>query len=236
MNITHFGERDRDPTGAIGAVSYKVSAILIAVLLPVVAMLFSVNVIFRMPDLYSFEFDRSEVTQELGIDVSAQKLSTVISNYMLHKTDEFALVAESNGKDIAVFSITDAAKMDRIRDLMDISFAILCISFPIVVALFVIVRLFSKKRYLKYACRAAWAIFGLFMLIFVVFAAADDLRHSFTNKFLGVIASSEDIFSQLFTNYFRFEATAFVFIVSTILLGILVSVGRRFYRDTKMFA
>jgi hypothetical protein len=235
INITRFRERESNPSEAIGPVTFKISAILIAMMLPLIVTLFAANVVFRMPDLYSFEFDRSEIAQEVGIDVSAKKMSSTISNFMLHKTDEFSLIAEYKGKDTPILSITDAVRMEKIRGLMDTTFVIWCIITPLSLVLFILTLLFGKKKHLKYACRVSVVIYFVLLLAFAYVAATDGIRHKLTEMFLGADAGAGGLFPQLFTNYFRFEAAAATFVISAIFLGILISICRRFYKETNMF-
>ena len=57
--------------------------------IPIVSILAAANLITRAPDLYSFEFTRSQVLTENKIRIDEKELSEYISDFMLGKEDEF---------------------------------------------------------------------------------------------------------------------------------------------------
>jgi hypothetical protein len=235
-NIIGLTETRHDVAGMIGRFLIRVAAALIAIMIPLCVVLFAANVVFRVPDLYSFEFDRSEIAKEIQLEADSKQISTVISDYMMHKTDKFSLLAEYKGRDSSVFTIIDASRMHMMRSLLDKTFYLMCFMFVLTLIFFLLILVFGRKRHLRYSFRASIAVYLLSLGGLVYFATADEPRHWVMEDLLQITFTAEDVLPQLFDKFFLTEVSLAIAAISLIIYVILYSIARRFYKENNMFA
>jgi hypothetical protein len=70
---------------------YRILFVVIAVCIPAVSILSAFNIVFRMPDLYRYEFNRYEVASQVDLGITDDELGQFFSDFMMEKKDDFDL-------------------------------------------------------------------------------------------------------------------------------------------------
>ncbi|MDR2156703.1 MAG: hypothetical protein LBO81_02845, partial [Clostridiales Family XIII bacterium] len=94
-------------------------AAVFALTVPISAIFFAANLVFRLPDLYNFDISRTVVAEDIELKTKTDAIGDLISDYMFHRTDYFQLRAEYQGREKPVFSINDGMNIGRYRTLLD---------------------------------------------------------------------------------------------------------------------
>ena len=84
-------------------IGYKIILVILTVCIPFVTLITAFNVVLRMPDLYVYEFNNTEITSEIDLEMTGDELGHFFSDFMFGKQDEFKLYAEYRGREQAVF-------------------------------------------------------------------------------------------------------------------------------------
>ncbi|MDR3305077.1 MAG: hypothetical protein LBS85_03460 [Clostridiales Family XIII bacterium] len=237
-NIAGYRETRRgSQSGALTYALMRVCAVLLAVMIPFTAALFAGNIIFRVPDLYSFEIGRSEILKDLELSVSADEIADAISEYMMHKSEELSVTAEVRGKQIPVFGFMEQVRVHALRGVLDKSFVVMCAMAVLSAVFFVLVLFFGRKKYLRHSFLAAIAVYIAIMCGTLYLAAADGALDPLMEKLLGDAPRPGDLLPEMFGQVFRMEAFAAVFVISLFVFVIVYSIAKRLTREEeRMFA
>jgi hypothetical protein len=220
--------RGRDAADVVGGVLIGVCAVLLAVLLPLATVMAGVNIVFRIPDLYAFEVDRGEVLNEVKLEITAEQIGDVISDYFRHKTDDFTLTAELRGRTIQVFTFFEKARMEQFRMILDKCLTVLAGAAGLFVVLFFLLFAFGRKRLLRGAFRGSVAVYILMIGFAGAFVGIDTLRTQIMGM-LELTFSGDERLLQFFGPVYRIEAAGAVIGISLILYVAIFSVARRLY-------
>jgi hypothetical protein len=227
-NITPYNEAEADIKGPASFVIAHLLAILLAFSVTFVSIPAATNLILRVPDLYSFDLSRTGVLKEAGLevrvkgkDVAASTVGSLISGYMLHKTDDFQLTATFQGRKKPVFTVGDGAAIQKLRRELDSTLP----AAPAGLAVFLIafIYLFRAGRYtlLRRSYGAAWIIYLLSLcgLAFVLYYG--DVGTQVWRDTLGIGLGRSDTLTSLFDNSFFLSA----YIVVTVLSLVIMIIG-----------
>ena len=207
-------ERTRDMMAHITMGFLTVASVLFCILA-------SINIVFRVPDFYRFEFDRTGILSKLDIGISGTDMGSMFSKFMLHQTDNFNVEAEYEGINREIFNQTEGATMGNFRVLLGVLLIITVISLIITVACIVILHIKSLARSLRVALNIALGVYiaaiaGI-AVYFNVFNGDIALKNSMTvGKF-----AADDLLQQMFDGRFTLDATVIVLAISFILMMII---------------
>ena len=215
----------------------KICAILLVIFLPLVSMFAAANIIFRLPDLYQFDLDRTEVAREIQLEMGTGEISNLFSDYMFHKTDEFkpAKNVMFQGKESSVFTRPDRIAMERSRSLLDRAFILFLPFFPLTVFMIVLLLRIGQRRDLWIGYNLGLILYGLIALSALVLGSFPSDRHALYQWMVDVRFTKIDVLPQLFDNGYYVEAACFIIAISAILLFIGRSVIKKFAVLNKMF-
>lgn len=203
--------------------------------IPVVTILGSLNVVFRMPDLYSFEFTRNQVANEISLSMTDDQLAGFFSDFMTGKEKHFDLFTEYRDREQDVFNATEQANMEYVRKLLNLTLYVLGGA----AFLMVIISLILLLRKLKYELRVAFK-FGILVQTVIlvachVFMNLKDQRQFFYGKLFAHPFGADDVLPLMLTKEFAQISLAAVSVISFILLFILASILWRLTKPRRMF-
>ena len=226
-NITgYLGSGKPDSAGAVAAL-FHILAALIAILLPLSLMTLAAGIVLRVPDLMSFEIDRSGVLQEFGVDATPDEVADEISGYLRHKKDSLELTTQVAHKDVPVFSFMDEVNLDRIRALLDKALYPSIGALALSAALFAIALLAGRRRHLTRAMRASAAIYACAACFTLALALHPPLREAVFSWQPGVDFSGGGLLPRLFGGLYPILSAGMSCLVSFIIYITLYSVARR---------
>jgi len=217
------------------SIIYRILLIVIAISLPVVSVLSAFNIVFRLPDLYVYEFNRMEIANEIDLGIQDEELGRFFSDFMKGKEDDFDLFTEYRDREQSVFGTVEQTNMENARKLLNYSLYILggC-AFLVILSYFIF--LVKKKKYeLRVSFKAGILVFTLMQLLLF---AANYFKQSrtflydliFTNSF-----GADDVLPLMLTEQFAQLSLVAVSAVGLVILVILASVTWRLTKPRRMF-
>jgi hypothetical protein len=181
----------------------------------------AINVLFRIPDFFRFEFDRVEVTSNLDLSITSTDLGSFFSKFMLHSNPSFSLSAEYEGSERELFNRSEAMMMENFRVLLDVLLLLAIVAFVLTVFLIVIMQFNRMARNMRRALNVALVIYlvtmvglGLYIIIFDGYKALQNIM--FSKKFAG-----DDLLQQMFDGQFPIDSAVAIVVISFIFMMII---------------
>ena len=239
-NLPRYDENKIDTVAIAHYTAGKICALILAIFLPLVPLLGAANVIFRLPDLYQFDFDRTESFREIQLtlgDKTGQELGLLISRFMKHEIDEFrpAENVQFQGKESSVFTRPDRTAMDRARNILDNLRIIFFLVFPAVAIVILLLIRFKRRRDFWIGYNIGLGLYGLIAISLLVLSSFPEDRYNLFQWIVGVKFSELDILPQLFDNGFYVESAVLVVAVSTVILFVGRTFVKKYAVQDRMF-
>jgi hypothetical protein len=224
-NITPYNETEGADIGGFASriISYLL-AILFALSVIFITMPTAANIIFRVPDLYSFDLSRTGILKEASLDVKTSKVGGVISDYMMHKTDDFQLTAKFQGRAKPVFTIGDGAAMQKLRRVLDGTVPAVPAGLAVFLIAFICLYKMQRFKYLRRAFGAAWVIYVLTLIGLAVALYYGDVKMQIWHDILGIRLSGTDMLPGLFGSGYFLSAYISVTVISLVIMIVCGSV------------
>lgn len=202
--------------------------------IPVTSVLIAENLVSRAPDLYNYEFTKSQVLYDINAGVSDKEMGEYFSDFMMGKEKEFTYIADED-RPVNLFNANESGTMEQVRYLLNVSAVILSAAVFIgtVAAAVFLYRL--QKEKVRTAYKWSWAVYagiiiGLFASIYI--PAVNDIvfQWLYTDGF-----GADSLLMQLITPVFIRDWFIADFIISLIAMIVLGSVILRITRPKRMF-
>lgn len=214
---------------------YRTLAVLVAVCVTAVTILGACNIVFRMPDLYIYEFNSQELSSQIDLDMGDDELGTFFSDFMKGSIEEFDLFIEYRDRDQNVFSTVEQINMEHARKLLDDS---LYAFGGFVVILLTLYGVFLHKKW-KYELRGA---FKLGIIFFVAAQAAlhitfniESIRLFYYQFIFPVSYGADDVLPLMLTERFARLSMFANSAVAFVLLLIFASATWKLTKPRRMF-
>ncbi|MDR1573556.1 MAG: hypothetical protein LBS24_04550 [Clostridiales Family XIII bacterium] len=201
--------------------------------IPLICILAAVNVSARLPDIYRYEFNRSEIIGEMGLGVTSDELARFFSQYMLGTLDDFQYTDVKRER--PVFGIGEAVFMGRLRSLLNLS--LFCLAGMVCFALFTYWFLLrqGRKEAVRFAYKAGMVLYaGLVAGIAFLLYKGDLLARAF-DRFLLYRFEETDAVPQLLPPVIVLEIAVVAAVLSLIVLLAGYSITKRLTRVVGMF-
>lgn len=222
--------------GKGAAVVLKVIGVLLMVTISFSALAAAYNLALRMPDLYGYEMNRTQLAKEARLDKKDDEIGEFFSAFMMGKEEKFEFIAEYQGREQSIFHLREQLVMERFRDLMDVVFFTFLGLFTLTVLGYIIMFSYGKRQELRTAFKGSVIIFlalsVLSVLVFLIPATREmAVGLFFTQPFL-----EEELLGRVFTITFAKRLLMAVTVISTVFLLIGGSLTWRWTRTRRMFA
>lgn len=214
---------------------YRTLLIIIAVSIPAVCMMGAFNIVYRLPDLYAYEFNRSQVANEIDLGIKDDELGRFFSDFMKGKEEDFDLFTEYRDREQSVFGTVEKINMENARKLLNYSIYILGGAVLLAAASYSILLARKKKYELRMAFKGGIAVFTFLVAALFAAYALDWSRaflygHIFINQF-----GADDVLPLILTEQFARLSLVAVSAVGLVFLIILASVTWRLTKPRRMF-
>ncbi|MDR3295473.1 MAG: DUF1461 domain-containing protein [Clostridiales Family XIII bacterium] len=208
--------------------------VLLILVLPVICILAAANLTFRLPDVYRYEFSRSEVTKEIGLDLSQDELADFFSAYMFGDGD-FQKTAWYMGRERPVFGRGEGTVMGQFRNLLNLSARVLAAAFLLALFSFWFLLRQDKKEALRIAWRAASVLYAACIVALFALFSFEELHTQLYEWYFVYSFDEADILPLLLSRAFFLENAVVVTVLSLIILAVGYSVTKRLTRPDRMF-
>ncbi len=216
-------------------VFYRIIIVVIAVCIPAVSILSAFNIVFRMPDLYRFEFNRNQTASQVDLGITDDELGQFFSDFMMGKKDDFDLFTEYRDREQAVFGTVEQINMENARKQLNLTLYILG-GAGILSILGYLILLMKKKKYeLRTAFKGGILVFTATLVLFYFLLNTDQTR-MFLYRYVFIDPfGADDVLPLMLTKQFSQLGLVAISAVSFIILLILASVTWRLTKPRRMF-
>ncbi|MDD2215213.1 MAG: DUF1461 domain-containing protein [Eubacteriales bacterium] len=194
--------------------------------LPVFSILAAENLICRAPDLYTYEFTKTQITREARIGVSERDLGEFFSDYFLGKKEEFSYITEYQDREQDLFNLRESNVMRNIRELLNHLTLFMFGVVLITIAAYWILLHYNRKEGIRLAFKWSlvfygilWVTFGLILFPWAPFKSLE----------------TEDLLLRLITSGFITDWFLAGIFISAVVMGILGSITWKLTKPRRMF-
>jgi hypothetical protein len=199
----------------------RILAPILLISIPLFVIIAVDNTLLRLPDLYEYHFLSSETLDERMIAADEDAVSKLMSDYLLHKTDQFQMKEDLEYMPADVFTKADGAMMQMLRTFLDTQAMIGVFMLLITIILIVFLLRRKERDLLLQSFYYSLPVFALMKIIEVVLMVFGSLRYRVCGIPTVEMVDSEDLIPALLNNgYFRSLAIA-EFALSIVLLGVI---------------
>lgn len=214
---------------------YRILFVAIAVCIPLVCITSAFNIVYRLPDLYSYEFNRNQTANEIDLGMKDDELGRFFSDFMKGKEKEFDLFTEYRDREQSVFGTVEKINMENARKLLNDSLFVFGGAALLAVVSYCVLLARKKKYELRVAFKGGIFIFAV--LVAALFAALhlDQLREFLYNHIFVSQFGADDVLPLILTEQFAKLSLIAVSAVGLVFLIILASVTWRLTKPRRMF-
>ena len=235
-NLRSFSAPGRDIFAKPFPAFTKILAILLAIFIPLTSLLLAANIVFRVPDLYNFEINRTSALEEAEISVDEDgAIGELISSYMFHKTDTFQILHEFHGGKVGLFTDNDKQAIEKYRAFMDKTFILLVIIFVISIGGFIFMCATKWIRRLRKAYNVAFLFYIAILLGSIAVFLNTEAFASLVNKILGVTLGGNDVLIMIFPPSLVTVSGLAIIAISLLVMLVGNSIVRYLTKDYRMF-
>lgn len=217
------------------SIFYRILFVVIAISIPIVCILGALNIVYRMPDLYVYEFNKFQVTDEVDLAMKDDELGQFFSDFMTGKQDEFNLFAEYRDREQTVFGAVEQMNMENARRLLNKTLYIIGGAAALMV-ISSFVYLIKKKKYeLRIAFKGGILLFAIVtVILFILFNINQSREILYSLIFINPFGA-DDVLPLMLTEHYAQLSLIAVSVVGLVLLVILASVLWRLTKPRRMF-
>lgn len=179
--------------------SQVIAGILVAII-PIIALLLAGNIVFRVPYIYQYEFRAQEVFHEIDLNVSEEDFGEQVSDYLLHKSNEFQLEGEYNNRVQEIFNTEEQIAIGSYRTFLDKLFLLGVVLLAAAIVIYVVLRHWKEKQLLRTAFKFSTAVFTVcFVLIMIAASNTEQIQRFFFEHVFSYEFVADDLIPDLFT-------------------------------------
>jgi hypothetical protein len=243
-NIKPWSEDDAARSRGGRAAAAKALAVFIALSLSGAFIPLAINIVFRVPDFYSFNLDQTQAVAETGLNTKNDKIADAISSFMRHKTDEFQLNADvgegegvggSESDPVPLFTAGDGAVMKTLRSFLDNILVIGFTSLAVFVALCAMLTRWRRPRELRRGFIGGFVLYGAAICFTAAVIVFDPPAKRLWTDVIGARFTPEDTMPKLFGGGFFLVSWIAVTVITLVIMLILLSVMNKLTKSDMMF-
>ena len=202
--------------------------------IPVTSFLIAENLVCRAPDLYNYEFTKSQVLYEIDAGVSDNEMGEFFSDFMMGKEKEFTYIADED-RPVNLFNANESGTMKQVRYVLNVSAVILSAAVFIGTAAAAVFFYRLQKEKVRMSYKWSWAVYtgmiiGFFASIYIPAVNKTVFQWISADGF-----GAESLLLQLITPVFIRDWFIANFIISLIAMIVLGSEILRITRPKRMF-
>lgn len=213
----------------------RVVSVIIAICVPVVVILSASNIVFRMPDIYIYEFRNMEIVREVNLGITDEELGQFFSDFMKGSNEEFELLTEYRDREQSVFGPNEQFNMDNARKLMNYTVYALGASVLLIIISYWFLMNKKRKSALRMAFKGGIAVFATLQILLYALFFNDRARSFFYDLIFTSPYDADDVLPMILTEHFAKLCMYANSIISIIIMLILLSITLRLTKPRRMF-
>lgn len=164
----------------------RILAPILIVSIPMSVLLSVDNVLMRLPDVYKYHLLSNNILGERMVAADESKVAQLISNFLVHKTNQFQMKENLAYMPADVFTKADGKMMEHVRALLDMQ-AIVGLGMLLVTIILIVFLLRQKERdLLLQSFYFSLPVFALMKIVDAMLMMFNPLR----NRVFGIPAPS----------------------------------------------
>jgi hypothetical protein len=231
-NVRFWG--DPDPMRDYGLESRaKLSKLLAVILAAAIAgglLEVASGIIFRVPDLYSFDLGRTQALKKANIGADRDEVAAAVSAYMRHKADSLGIEARVDGSMTRLFTDGDARTMRLLRFSLDNIVVIGVTSLALALALYLMLLRWNRPRELVSGVTGGFIAFGAILAFFAAGIRFGGPVGLLWSGLIGVDFAAGDMLPELFHRGLFMSGLLAAAFVTLVIMLVLLSATRRLAR------
>lgn len=212
---------------------YKILFVALVICIPVTSIVTAVNVIFRPPDFYAYEFQKIQNDDEVMGKISEQDVAEFFSDFMWGKEKTFSYNPSTEAQDAGLFTINEQIIMEEVRRNVNRITLVGGVAVLTVLGVCLYFRNTKEKQLLREAYKYSiifYGIFGTAIGILLELNQITDFHWISSEAFRG-----DDILSKIVTEVFVRDAFWVGIGISALLMGIIAYVIWKISKPRRMF-
>ena len=209
---------------------YRVLVIMIAVCIPLVSIFGALNLVYRIPDIYVYEFNSKQIAAEVDLEITDDELGTFFSDYMKGKEENFDLFAEYRDREQAVFGTGEQINMANARTILNDTLYILGGAALLVLVSYAICIAKKRKQELRVAFKGGIIVFAVVQVGLYAAFFTDFSRNFFYHKLYINPFGADDVLPLMLTKHF---AELSLYAITAVSLVITIAIASATWRLTK---
>ena len=217
------------------SIFHRIIFFIIAVSIPVVCILSAFNIVFRMPDLYVYEFNKNQIADEIDLGMKDDELGKFFSDFMIGEKANFELFTEYRDREQDVFGTMEQINMENARRLLNDTIYILGGAFVLAAAGCSIYLVRKRKYELRIAYKGGVLVYTVMMVILFVAFNIDQSKEFLYHRIFVNQFGTDDVLPLMLTEQFAQMSLIAITAISLIVLVILASIIWRLTKPRRMF-
>jgi len=213
----------------------KMIAPLLIVLIPLMVMFVCNNVLLRMPDLYKYQMNSSEVLSDNMISADDEKVAELFSSYMMKKTDHFNMKEDLEYMPENLFNVTDGKVMHNVRDLLNREAAAAAALLAFIVAIYIYLYRKKEKDLILRNFNFSIAGFGVLSVINILSLVTGTLRNVFYGSILDYKFPKDDLLTAILDQSFFWRFAAASVILGLVMMAVFLYITYSIAGRNNMF-
>lgn len=187
----------------------RILAPILMISIPLFVIMAVDNTLMRLPDLYNYHFLSTEILNERMVAADEDDVSQLMSDYLLHKTDQFQMKEDLEYLPAEVFTDADGAMMKVLRSLLDTQAIVGVVMLLMTILLIVFIIRQKERDLLLRSFYYSLPLFALFKIIGIVMMVFGPIRYRvFGIPIAGAEGEGSLIPALLDDSFFRLLAVA----------------------------
>lgn len=211
-------------------------SVILVITVPVFVLTLSQNLTFRLPDVYLYYFNDSQVLSKIYTSLTNAEMADAIADFMnSHNPVEFQVFEPTGYDELAIFDVGDSYFMMVLKRLMDISGILCVVALILTVAIYILFLKNEEKTVLRSRFKI-WGILSAALLCLQGAAICLPGMRAMTFRFLGLRVLPEDSRLQIILNgdYWQ-TAGVFLSLIGVIILALLIYIHYRLTKPPRIF-
>ncbi|MDD4564730.1 MAG: DUF1461 domain-containing protein [Eubacteriales bacterium] len=213
----------------------RVISVIIAVCVPIVVMLGASNIVFRMPDIYTYEFRSMETVRELNFSITDDELGHFFSDFMRGKNEKFELFIDYEDREQSVFGPNEQLNMDNARRLLNYTVYAFGVSALLLIIGYWVLLNKKRKSELRTAFKGGIAVFASLQILLYVLFFYDNTRSFFYNLIFTNPYGADDLLPLILTKHVAKICIYANSIAAIVIMLIFFSVTWRLTKPRRIF-
>ena len=212
------------------------SSILLVILIPLTIIVLTDNITLRMPDMYQYHFNDSEVLDEIDYYFPGTQMSSEIASYFSSFSNDKFQVYENNGiYQDPVFPHTDRLFMEKVKYILNFALGVGLLCLIAMVAIYIYLYKNGYKKALRNRCKVSFALTVALFILQGILISRKSIRLWIYTDIIGLKLSESTVIGVILGGQFYSTYLLFSAIIGAVLTGIMFYTSFRLTRPPRIF-